>query len=147
MYSLASGIYLDDLGGQLRCPVLQVMPVDGQHPIIAAQPAVLGCQAPFQQVQDKHTGLICPSNQLNAKLFTRVPFMKNHVEDLLPGRAAVGMGMCPAAKAPLPQHREVQCGARLGKHSSGIVMRHIADVIVVDLQKTLRLKCDNVSFS
>lgn len=127
--------------------MLQVMPVDGQHSVIAAEPAVLGSQAPFQQVKDKNAGLICPSDQFNAELFPGVPFVKNHLEDLLPGRSAIGMAVCPAAEAPLPQHRELQRAAGLREDGSGVVMGHVADVIVVDLKKEGRPERDNLSFS
>lgn len=46
------------------------------------------------------------------------------------------MVVCTAAEAPLPQHRQMQCVAGLGEHGPGIVMGHVADVIVVDLQQT-----------
>lgn len=42
--------------------MLQVMAVDGQHPVIAVEPAVLRCQPPFQEVQDEDARLICPSD-------------------------------------------------------------------------------------
>lgn len=45
------------------------------------------------------------------------------------------MAVRSAAEAPLPQHGEMQRAARLGKHGPGIVMGHIADIIVVDLKQ------------
>lgn len=61
--------------------------------------------------------------------------MKDHVEDLFPGRATVGVAVGPAPKAPLSQHAQVQRGTGLGKGGSGIVVRHIAGVTVVDLEE------------
>lgn len=55
------------------------------------------------------------------------------MEDLVPRRTAIGMVVCTAAKAPLPQHRQMQRAAGLGEHGPGIVMGHVTDVIVVDL--------------
>lgn len=103
-------VYLNDLGGKLRRSVLQVMSIDGEHSVIAAQPSILCSQALFQQIKDKNTWFIGPSNEFNAKLFTRVPFVKDYVEDLFPGRATVEVAVGPVHKAPLSQHGQVQCG-------------------------------------
>ena len=46
-------VYLNDLGGKLRGSELQVVSIDGEHSVIAAQPSILGSQAPFQQIKDK----------------------------------------------------------------------------------------------
>lgn len=45
------------------------------------------------------------------------------------------MVVCSVAKAPLSKHSKMQHVARLGKDSSGIVMGHVADIVVVDLEK------------
>lgn len=63
--------------------------------------------------------------------------MKQHLEDLVPRCAAVCMAVCSAAEAPLAQHGEMQHAARLGKHGPGIVMGHVADIIVVDLKQQM----------
>lgn len=129
-----SGVYLNDLGGKLRGPMLQVMSIDGEHSVIAAQPSVLCSQPPLQQVKNKNACLIGPSYEFNAKLFTRVPFVKDHMEDLFPWRAPIEVAVCPVPKAPLSQHGKLQRGAGLGEGGSGIVVRYIADVTVVDLE-------------
>lgn len=56
------GVYLNDLGSELWGPMLQVVSVDGQYPVIAVEPAVLRCQPPFQKVKNKNAWLICPSD-------------------------------------------------------------------------------------
>lgn len=129
------GVYLNDVGGQLGRPVLQVMSVDGEHTVIAAEPPVLCGQSPFQQVKNKNTWLVSPSHEFNAQLFPRVPLVKNHMEHFFSWRATFRMRVCSVAKAPLPKHREMQRAAGLGKDGSGIVMGHIADVTIVNLEK------------
>lgn len=62
--------------------------------------------------------------------------MEQHLEDLVPWRAAVRVAVGTAAKAPLPQHCQLQRAAGLGKHGPGVVVGHVADVIVVDLRQT-----------
>lgn len=47
------------------------------------------------------------------------------------------MAVCSAAEASLAQHGEMQCAAGLGKHGPGIVMGHVADIIVVDLKQQM----------
>lgn len=131
----ARGAHLDDLGSQLGCPVLQVVAVDGQHPVVAAQPAVLRRQPPFQQVEDEDARLVGPSDEFDAELFGRVPFVKNHLENLFRGRAAHGAAVRAAAAASLPEHGEVQRAAGLRQHGAGVVVGHAADVVVVDLEK------------
>lgn len=126
-----SRVYLNDLRGKLGCPMLQVVSVDGEYSVVAVEPPVLCSQPPFQQVKNKNTWLISPSYEFNAKLFTRVPLMKSHMEDLFSIRVAV----CSVAKASLSKHSEMQRAAGLGENSSGIVMGHVADIIVVDLEK------------
>ena len=129
------GAHLDDLGGQLRRPVLQVMAVDGQHPVVAAQPAVLGCQPPFQQVKDEDARFVGSAHEFDAELLSRVPLVQHHREDLLPGRAALGVAVRTAAEAPLSKHGELQRATGLRQHGPGIVVRHAADVVVVDLER------------
>ena len=133
-----SQVYLNDLGGKLRSPVLQVVPVDGKHAIIAAEPPILCSKPPFQQVKNKNSWLICPSYEFDAKLFTGVPFMKNHMENLFSWRVPIRMVICSVTKASLSKHCELQGAAGLRKDSSGIIVGHIANIIVVDLKKKKR---------
>jgi hypothetical protein len=63
------------------------------------------------------------------------------MENLLAERVPIRMVVCSVAKAPLSQHRQMQCGTGLGKDSSGIVMGHIADIIVIDLEKKEYNQC------
>lgn len=133
-------MYLNDLGGKLGGPVLQVMSVDGKHSVAAAQPSVLRGQPPLQQVKNKHAWLIRPSYEFNAELLTRVPFVKDHGEDLFPRRATVRVAVCSVPEAPLSQHGELQGAAGLGEDGSGIVVGYIADVTVVDLEERIGTK-------
>lgn len=71
--------------------------------------------------------------------------MKQHLEDLVPRCAAVPMAVCSAAEASLAQHGEMQCAAGLGKHGPGIVMGHVADIIVVDLKNLVSGKEPSIS--
>lgn len=45
IHPLSAG--LNDLGSELWGPMLQVVSIDGQYPVIAVEPAVLRCQPPF----------------------------------------------------------------------------------------------------
>ena len=69
--------------------------------LLLSLPSCAASQALFQQIKDKNTWFISPLNELNAKLFTRVLFVKDYVEDLFPGRATVRVAVGPAPKAPL----------------------------------------------
>lgn len=61
--------------------------------------------------------------------------MQRHLKAVFPqGAGGVGMVVCAAAEPPLSQHGKVQHRARLGKHSSSVVVRHIAYVKAIDLQ-------------
>lgn len=62
--------------------------------------------------------------------------MEQHLEDVVPRRTAVRVAIGTAAEAPLPQHCQVQRAAGLGEHGAGVVMGHVADVVVIDLQQT-----------
>lgn len=128
-------MYLNDLSSKLRSPVLQVMSIDGEYSVIAAQSSILCSQPPLQQVKNKNAWLIGPSYEFNAELFSRVPFVEDHVEDLFPWRAAVGVAVCSVPKAPLSQHGELHRSAGLGEGGSGVVVRYVADVTVVDLEE------------
>lgn len=135
----AGEAHLDDLGGQLGRAVLQVVPVDGQHAVVAAEPPVLRGQPPLQQVEDEDARLVGPSHELDAQLLGRVPLVQDHLEDLLARRAALGVAVRAAAEAPLAEHGELQRAAGLRQHRAGVVVRHAADVVVVDLD---RGRCD-----
>lgn len=50
----------------------EVLVVDGQHSVIATEPAVFLCQPSLKQVQHKHSRLICSAHQLDAELLRRV---------------------------------------------------------------------------
>lgn len=130
-----SQVYLNDLGGKLRSPMLEVMPIDGKHAIIAAEPPILCSKPPFQQVKNENSWLICSSYKFDAKLFTRVSFMKNHMENLFSETVPIRKTMRSVTKASLSKHSELQGTAGLRKDSSGIVVGHIANIIVVDLKK------------
>lgn len=96
-----SQVYLNDLCSQLGSSVLQVMPVDGEHPVIAAESPILRSKPPFQQVKNKNSWLIRPSYKFDAKLFTIVSFMKNHVENLFSWRIPIRMASHSVTEAPL----------------------------------------------
>lgn len=102
-----SQVYLNDLCSQLRSSVLQVMPIDGKHPIIAAESPILRSKPPFQQVKNKNSWLICPSYKFDAKLFTIVSFMKNHMENLFSWRVPIRMAIDSVTEASLSQHSEL----------------------------------------
>ena len=48
--------------------------------------------------------------------------MQHHREDLLPGRAALGVAVRTASEAPLAKHGELQSAAGLRQHGPGIVV-------------------------
>lgn len=99
--------YLNDLSGQLRSSVLQVMPIDGEHAIIAAEPPVLRSKPPFQEVKNKNSWLICPSYKFDAELFTIVSFIKNHMENLFSWRVPIRMAIQSVTEASLSKHSEL----------------------------------------
>lgn len=110
------------------------MPINGQHTVAAAEPPILCGQAPFQQVENENTRLISPPHELNAELFTGVALMERHVEDVFSWRGPFRMAVRSVTKTSLTKHSEMQGAAGLWKHSSGIVVGHIADIVVVDLK-------------
>lgn len=115
--------------------MLQVVPINRQHAVITAEPAVLSSQAPFQKVEDKNSWLICSAHELDAELLARVALVQGHLEAVLPpGARRVRVGVRAAAEPPLPQHRQVQHRARLRQHGSGVVVGHVAYVKAIDLQ-------------
>lgn len=94
--------------------MLQVVSIDGQHAVVAAEPAVLGGQAPFQEVEDENPRLVGPAHQLDAQLLAGVALVQGDLEAVLPpGARRVPVAVCAAAEPPLPQHRQVQHRARL----------------------------------
>lgn len=111
------------------------MAVDGKHSVVTAQPSVLRSQPPLQQVKDENAWLVRPPYELDAQLLPRVPLVKDHVEDLFPGTSAVHVAVSPVPKAPLAQHGEVQRATGLGEDCPGVVVGHIADIAVVDLEE------------
>lgn len=115
--------------------MLQVMSINCKYTVVAAEPAVLSSQPPFQKVKNKNSWLIRSAYKFNAKLLAGVAFMERHLEAVFPqGAGAVGVVVRAAAEPPLSQHGEVQHRARLGKHSSSVVVGHVAYVEAVDLQ-------------
>lgn len=121
--------------------MLQVVPVDGQHAVVAAEPAVLSSQAPFQEVEDENARLVGPAHQLDAQLLAGVALVQGHLEAVLPpGARRVPVGVRAAAEAPLPQHRQVQHRARLRQHGSSVVVGHVADVKAIDLRHNSKEK-------
>lgn len=114
--------------------MLQVVAVDGEHAVVAAEPSVLGGQPPFQQVENENAWLVRPSHELDAQLFSGVPLVKGHVEDLFSRGSPLGMAGRAAAKAPLAQHGEPQGAAGLREDGARVVVRHVADVVAVDLK-------------
>lgn len=114
--------------------MLQVVPIDGEHAVTAAEPPILRGQPPFQQVKNENARLICPSHELNAELFAAVAFMKSHVEDVFPRGGPVRVGMRAVTKASLAKHGEKEGAAGLRQHGSGVVVGHVADIVVVDLE-------------
>lgn len=129
-----SARHLNDLCGQLGSPVLQVVPIDGEHAVTAAEPPILRGQPPFQQVKNENSRLICPSHELNAELFAGVAFMKSHVEDVFPRGGRVRVVMRAVPKASLAKHGEKEGAAGLREHGAGVVVGHVADIVVVDLE-------------
>lgn len=138
-----NAIYLYNLSSKLWRPVLQVVPVDGKHSVVAAEPAILSSQSPFQEVKNEDSRLICPAYEFNAKLFAGVAFVQRDLEAVLPrgrgggggGGGGLGVAVRAAPEAPLSQHGEVQHRARLRQHSSSVVVGHVADVKAIHLKK------------
>lgn len=129
--------HLYNLSSELRRAVLEVVPVNGQHAVVTAEPAVLGSQAPFQEVEDENPRLVCSAHELDAKLLAGVALVQGHLEAVLaPGARRLRVCVRAAAEAPLPQHRQVQHRARLGQHGSGMVVGHVAYVKAIDLQNS-----------
>lgn len=119
--------------------MLQVVPINGQHAVITAEPAVLSSQTPFQEVEDKNPWLVRSAHQLDAELLAGVALVQGHLEAVLPpGARRVRVGVRAAAEAPLPQHRQVQHRARLRQHGSSVVVGHVAYVKAIDLQTTAK---------
>lgn len=111
------------------------MSINCKYTVIAAEPAILSSQSPFQKVKNKNPRLICSAYKFNAKLLAGVAFMQRHLKAVFPrGTGGVRVVVCAAAEPPLSQHGEVQHWARLGKHSSSMVVRDVAYVKVIDLQ-------------
>lgn len=111
------------------------MSIDCEYTVIAAEPAILSSQTPFQKVENKNSRLVCPAYEFNAKLFAGVAFVQRHLEAVFSrGAGGVRVGVRAAAEPPLSQHSEVQHRARLGKHSSSVVVRNVAYVKAIDLQ-------------
>ena len=128
VHPLSAG--LDDLRGLLRGAVPQVLVVDCQHVVVAAQAPVLGGQPALQQVQHEHARLVCAPHQLDAQLLRRVPLVQHDPQAGGAGGAALGGragGVGDAwgegvgggggggggrrgrrGAAPLPQHGELQ---------------------------------------
>lgn len=132
--------YLYNLSSKLGCPMLQVMSINCKHAVVAAEPAILSSQAPFQKVQNKNSRLVRSAHKFNAELLAGVALVQRHLEAVLPGGAGgVRVAVGPAAEPPLSQHGEVQHRARLGKHGSSVVVRHIADVKAIDLQNSSKI--------
>lgn len=114
--------------------MLQVVPINGQHAVIAAEPAVLGSQAPFQEVEDENPWLVRPAHEFDAELLAGVPLVQGDLEAVVAARARrVAVRVGPAAEAPLPQHRQLQHRARLRQHGPGVVVGHVAYVKAVHL--------------
>lgn len=119
--------------------MLQVVPVNGQHAVIAAEPAVLSSQAPFQEVEDEHPRLVRPAHQLDAELLAGVALVQGHLEAVLArGARRVGVAVRAAAEPPLPQHRQLQHRARLRQHGPRVVVGHVAYVKAVHLPTTAK---------
>lgn len=144
-----NAIYLYNLSSKLWRPVLQVMPVDGKHSVVAAEPAILSSQSPFQEVKNEDSRLICPANEFNAKLLAGVAFVQRDLEAVLPrggGGGGLGVAVRAAPEAPLSQHGEVQHRARLRQHSSSVVVGHIADVKAIHLKKKKKRRSECCSY-
>lgn len=148
-----NAIYLYNLSSKLWRPVLQVVPVDGKHSVVAAEPAILSSQSPFQEVKNEDSRLICPAYEFNAKLFAGVAFVQRDLEAVLPrgrgggvgGGGGLGVAVRAAPEAPLSQHGEVQHRARLRQHSSSVVVGHVADVKAIHLKKKRKKRSEYCS--
>lgn len=115
--------------------MLQVVPIDSQHFVVATEPAVLSSQAAFQKVKDENPRLVRSAHQLDAELFVGVTLVQGHVETILSLREAVTVVVSSAPKASLSEHGQVQRRARLGKDGPGMVVGHVADIKVIDLKE------------
>lgn len=89
--------------------MLQVMSINCKYAVVAAEPAVLSSQPPFQKVKNKDSWLICSAHKFNAKLLTGVALVQCHLKAVFPqGAGGVRMVVCAAPVPPLSQHSEVQ---------------------------------------
>jgi len=111
------------------------MSINCKYAVVAAEPAVLSSQPPFQKVENKNSRLIRSAYKFNAKLLAGVAFVQRHLKAVFArGAGGVRVAVRAAAEPPLPQHGEVQHRAGLRKHGSSVVVGHVAYVKAIDLQ-------------
>lgn len=121
----------DDLAASPGGPVLQVVAIDSQHPVVAAQPTILGRQ-PLPTGQGWRPPPVGSAHAVWCLAAQQSPALCSTTGKTSSRGALLSGGRW--AQAPLSRSTVSRWGAAgLRQHGPGIVVWHTADVVVVDL--------------